>query len=67
MLQAGYNMDLITMDDLTNDESISLLEDAMKLMPVARGLTHLPSWKERSLGTYSSKTQLGQGYHLKPQ
>ena len=35
-------MDLITMDDLTNDESISLLEDAMKLMPVARGLTHLP-------------------------
>ena len=30
-------MDLITMDDLTNDESISLLEDARRLMPVANG------------------------------
>ena len=38
--KSGYDMDLITMDDLTNDESISLLEDAIKLMPVARGLTH---------------------------
>ena len=62
MLQAGYNMDLITMDDLTNDESISLLEDAMKLMPVARGLTHLPLLEGKVLGNLffenSTRTRL---------
>jgi aspartate carbamoyltransferase catalytic subunit len=61
-LQAGYNMDLITMDDLTNDESISLLEDAMKLMPVARGLTHLPLLEGKVLGNLffenSTRTRL---------
>ena len=62
MMQAGYNMDLITMDDLTNDESISLLEDAMKLMPVARGLTHLPLLEGKVLGNLffenSTRTRL---------
>ncbi len=61
-MQAGYNMDLITMDDLTNDESISLLEDAMKLMPVARGLTHLPLLEGKVLGNLffenSTRTRL---------
>ncbi|MGB0471424.1 MAG: aspartate carbamoyltransferase [Candidatus Thalassarchaeaceae archaeon] len=55
-------MDLITMDDLTNDESISLLEDAMKLMPVARGLTHLPLLEGKVLGNLffenSTRTRL---------
>ncbi|MGB0163800.1 MAG: aspartate carbamoyltransferase [Candidatus Thalassarchaeaceae archaeon] len=61
-MQAGYDMDLITMDDLTNDESISLLEDAMKLMPVARGLTHLPLLEGKVLGNLffenSTRTRL---------
>ena len=55
-------MDLITMDDLTNDESISLLEDAMKLMPVAMGLTHLPLLEGKVLGNLffenSTRTRL---------
>lgn len=35
-------MDLITMDDLTNEEAISLLDDAERLLPIARGDVHLP-------------------------
>lgn len=35
-------MDLITMDDLTNEEAISLLDDAEQLLPVARGDAYLP-------------------------
>ena len=35
-------MDLITMNDLTNEEAISLLDDAERLLPIARGDVHLP-------------------------
>lgn len=35
-------MDLITMDDLTNEEAISLLDDAERLLPIARGDAYLP-------------------------
>jgi len=35
-------VDLITMDDLTNEEAISLLDDAERLLPIARGDVHLP-------------------------
>jgi aspartate carbamoyltransferase catalytic subunit len=34
--------DLITMDDLTNEEIISLLNDAERLLPVAHGSEYLP-------------------------
>ena len=34
--------DLVTMDDLTNDEILSVLEDANRLLPVAKGTLHLP-------------------------
>ena len=34
--------DLITMDDLTNEEIVSLLADAERLLPVAHGLEYLP-------------------------
>ena len=34
--------DLITMDDLTNEEIISLLDDAERLLPVAEGTEYLP-------------------------
>ena len=34
--------DLVTMDDLTNDEILSVLEAAERLVPVARGDLHLP-------------------------
>ncbi|DAC43156.1 MAG TPA: aspartate carbamoyltransferase, partial [Candidatus Thalassarchaeaceae archaeon] len=30
------------MDDLTNEEAISLLDDAERLLPIARGDVHLP-------------------------
>jgi aspartate carbamoyltransferase catalytic subunit len=36
------NKDLITMDDLTNEEISSLLDDADRLLPVARGEEYLP-------------------------
>ena len=41
---------LITMDDLTNDEIISILDDAEKLLPVARGELYLPLLEGRILG-----------------
>ena len=41
---------LITMDDLTNDEIISILDDAEKLLPVARGELYLPLLQGRILG-----------------
>ena len=34
--------DLVTMDDLTNDEILSVLGDANRLLPVAKGTLHLP-------------------------
>ena len=34
--------DLITMDDMTNEEIISLLDDAERLLPVAHGSEYLP-------------------------
>jgi len=33
---------LITMDDLTNEDIHSILADAQRLLPVARGETYLP-------------------------
>ena len=33
---------LITMDDLTNEEIISILDTAEKMLPIARGEVHLP-------------------------
>ena len=34
--------DLITMDDLSNEEIVSVLDDANRLLPVAKGALHLP-------------------------
>ena len=42
--------DLITMDDLTNDDIHSILADAQRLLPVARGETYLPLLQGRILG-----------------
>lgn len=42
--------DLITMDDLTNEEIESLLADAEKLLPAARGEVYLPLLAGRQLG-----------------
>ena len=58
-------MDLITMDDLTNDESISLLEDARRLMPVANGSAYLPLLEGKVLGNLFLKIQRELGYLLK--
>ena len=33
---------LITMDDLTNEEIIAILDDAERLLPVAKGELYLP-------------------------
>ena len=34
--------DLITMDDLTNKEITTLLDNAERLLPIAKGEVHLP-------------------------
>ena len=41
---------IITMDDLTNEEIISILDDAERLLPVARGELFLPLLQGRILG-----------------
>ncbi len=41
---------IITMDDLTNEEIISILDDAERLLPVARGELYLPLLQGRILG-----------------
>ena len=41
---------LITMDDLSNEEILDILEDASRLLPVARGDVHLPLLRGRILG-----------------
>ena len=33
---------LITVDDLTNEEILSILDDAERMLPIARGEIHLP-------------------------
>jgi len=42
--------DLITMDDLSNEEIIQILDDANILLPVARGEIHLPLLEGKVLG-----------------
>ena len=41
---------LITMDDLTNEEILKILDDAERLLPVAKGEIYLPLLKGRILG-----------------
>ncbi len=41
---------LITMDDLTNEDILSILHDASRLLPVARGETYLPLLEGKILG-----------------
>ena len=41
---------LITMDDLSNDEIQSILEDAERLLPVAEGKIYLPLLQGKILG-----------------
>ncbi|MEC7602269.1 MAG: aspartate carbamoyltransferase, partial [Candidatus Thermoplasmatota archaeon] len=33
---------LITVDDLTNEDILSILDDAERMLPIARGEIHLP-------------------------
>ena len=41
---------LITMEDLSNDDVIEVLDAAERLLPVARGEAHLPLLQGRILG-----------------
>ena len=41
---------LITMDDLTNEEILEILDDAERLLPVAKGELYLPLLQGRILG-----------------
>ena len=41
---------LITMDDLSNDEILAILDDARRLLPVARGEVYLPLLQGKILG-----------------
>tara|TARA_Y100001954_G_C15829749_1_gene614749 strand:+ start:13768 stop:14745 length:978 start_codon:yes stop_codon:yes gene_type:complete len=50
-LEEGDNMaGLITMDDLSNEEIISILDDAERLLPVAKGDLYLPLLQGKILG-----------------
>ena len=42
--------DLITMDDLTNEQIDALLKDAVKLLPAANGEVYLPLLEGKLLG-----------------
>ena len=42
--------DLITMDDMSDDDIIGLLDDAARLVPVAQGDVHLPLLEGKLLG-----------------
>ena len=42
--------DLITMDDLSDDDIVGLLDDAARLVPVAHGDVHLPLLEGKLLG-----------------
>ena len=48
---------LITMDDLSNDEIHSILEDAERLLPVAEGKIYLPLLQGKILGNSVLRTQ----------
>ena len=37
---------LITMDDLTNEEILDILDDAERLLPVAKGELYIPLLQE---------------------
>ena len=41
---------LITMDDLTNEEILDILDDAERLLPVAKGELYLPLLQGRIMG-----------------
>ena len=43
---------LITMDDLTNEEIISILDDAETLLPIAKGDAYLPLLQGKILGQF---------------
>ncbi len=61
--------DLITMDDLTNDEILELLEQASSLLPVARGESYLPLLQGKVLGNMffepSTRTRMSFGTAMK--
>ena len=48
--------DLITMDNLTNEEIVSLLDDAERLLPVAHGEEFLPLLQVKILAKIFIKT-----------
>ena len=53
------NKDLITMDDLTNEEILSLLDDADRLLPVAHGEEYLPLLQGKLLANMFFEPKMG--------
>ena len=58
---------LITMDDLTNEEIIAILDDAERLLPVAKGELYLPLLQGRILGNLFLSPAPELECHLKQQ
>ena len=58
---------LITMDDLTNDEILQILDDAERLLPVAQGKLYLPLLRGRILGNLFLSQARELGCRLKRQ
>ena len=58
---------LITMDDLTNEEIIEILDDAERLLPVAKENCIYHCYKVEFWVIYSLNQVLEQECHLRPQ
>ena len=61
---------LITMDDLTNEDIHSILADAERLLPIARGESYLPLLQGKILGNLffepSTRTRMSFETAMKP-
>ncbi len=53
--------DVVTMNDLTNDEIISILDVAERLLPIAKGDVYLPLLEGKVLANmfFENSTELG--------
>ena len=60
-MKKGTSMSgLITVDDLTNEEILSILDDAERMLPIARGEIHLPILAGKVLVIFSLSPPPGQ-------
>ena len=59
--------DVVTMDDLSNEEILSILEDSKRLVPVARGEVYLPLLEGKVLANMFYENSTRQECRLRQQ